>query len=134
MQCLVAAAMALTLAAVFLSPMAFARIMTNTIDPVATVTDNGHHLIVTGPIECSEGQKVYLRATVTQRTTGALAEGRTMIACTGVSQQWEVHAAPQANEVFTEGAATVVASARTTDRGATDDAHQWLVDVTLVRE
>jgi hypothetical protein len=56
------------------------------------------------------------------------------ITCTGVSQQWEVHAAPQGREVFTEGDATVVASARTTDRGETDDAHQWLVNVTLVRE
>ncbi len=134
MLCLVLAATVLTLAGVFVGAVAFARVVTNTIDPVATVTDNGHHLIVTGPIGCTESQRAYLRVTVTQRSTGAVDEGRTMITCTGETQQWEIHAAPQGNEAFTEGAATVVASARTTDRGATDDAHQWLVNATLVRE
>jgi hypothetical protein len=134
MQYLLAAAAVLTLAVVFLGRVAFAKVVLNTIDPVATVTDNGHHLIVTGPIGCTESQRAYLRVTVTQRSTGAVAEGRTMITCTGATQQWEVHAATQGNEAFTEGPATVVASARTTDRGATDDAHQWLVNVTLVRE
>lgn len=133
-QCLVAAAVVLTLAGVFLGPMTFARVVRNTIDPVASVTDDGRHVIVTGPIECTEGQKAYGRATVTQRTTGAVAEGRTMITCTGVAQQWEIHAAPQGKESFTEGPATVVGLARTTDRGDTDDSHQWLVNVTLVRE
>ena len=131
---LVSAVMVLTLAAVFVGPVAFARIARNTIDPVAIVTDNGRHLIVTGPIECTEGQKGYLHVTVTQRTTGAVAEGRTMITCTGLTQQWEIHAAPQGKESFTEGDATAVGLARTTDRGDADDAHQWLVNVTLVRE
>jgi hypothetical protein len=47
----------------------------NTIDPVAIVADNGRHLIVTGPIECTHGERVELRVTVTQRETGAVAEG-----------------------------------------------------------
>ena len=131
---LVAAAVALLLAAVFVGPVAFAKVVRNTIDPVAIVTDNGRHVIVTGPIECIEGQKGYLHVTVTQRTTGAVAEGRTMITCTGLTQQWEIHAAPQGKESFTEGDATAVGLARTTDRGDADDAHQWLVNVTLVRE
>jgi len=133
-KCLVSAAVVLPLAAVFVGPEAFARIVINTIDPVAIVTDNGRHLIVTGPIECTESQKGYLHVTVTQRSTGAVAEGRTMITCTGATQQWEIHAAAQGNEAFTEGLATAVGLARTTDRGAADDAHQWLVNVTLVRE
>jgi len=126
--------MVLTLAGVFVGPVAFARIMQNTIDPVASVTDSGRHLIVTGPIECTESQRAYLRVTVTQRETGAVAEGRTLVTCTGGTQQWEIHAAAQGNEAFTEGLATAVGLARTTDRGAADDAHQWLVNVTLVRE
>jgi hypothetical protein len=36
-------------------------------------------------------------------------------------------------ERFEEGPATVVAAARTSDDGEITDAHQWLVDVTLIR-
>ena len=72
--------------------------------------------------------------TVTQRTTGAVAEGRTRFTCTGNTQQWEVHASTRANETFQEGPATAVAIARTSDRGDITDAHQWLVDITLVEE
>jgi hypothetical protein len=71
---------------------------------------------------------------VTQRETGAVAEGRTRITCTGDTQQWEVHASIRGKESFQEGPATAVAVARTTDRGDTDDAQQWLVNITLVTE
>lgn len=124
--------MVMTVAGLFVAPMAFARVTANTIDPVANVTDHGHHLIVTGPIQCTENEKAYLRVTVTQQATGAVAEGRTLITCTGATQQWEVHASVQGQETFEEGPATATASGRTTDRGEATDAHQWLVDVTLV--
>ena len=52
---LVSAAIVLTLAGVFVASMAFAKLVRNTIDDVAIVTDNGRHLIVTGPIECNSG-------------------------------------------------------------------------------
>ena len=66
--------------------------------------------------------------------TGAVAEGRTFIACAGEGnpQQWEVHAATQGKESFQEGPATAVGLARTTEREDTTDAHQWLVNVELV--
>lgn len=128
---LVSAAIAMTLVGVFVAP-AVARVTANTIDPVASVTDNGRHLIVTGPIGCTEGETAYLRVTVTQHATGAVAEGRTLITCTGGTQQWEVNASVQGEETFEEGPATAAASARTTDHGKTTDAHQWLVDITLV--
>jgi hypothetical protein len=133
-QCFVSAAMLLTLVGVCIAPMAFAGIFLNTIDPVTIVTDNGRHLIVTGPIACTESQTADLRVTVTQRTTGAVAEGRTRFTCTGDTQHWEVHASTQGNETFQEGAATAVALGRTTLHGDTDDAHQWLVNITLVGE
>ena len=57
MQCLVATAIVLTLAGVFIAPMAFARMVVNTIDPVAIVTDNGRHIIVTGPISCTARER-----------------------------------------------------------------------------
>jgi len=100
MQCLVATAIVLTLAGVFVASMAFARIVQNTIDPVAVVTDNGRHLIVTGPLTCTARERAHLRVTVTQRSTGAVAEGRTLLSCTGNTQQWEVHASTQGNETF----------------------------------
>ncbi|HYX25085.1 MAG TPA: hypothetical protein VFC23_13110 [Thermoanaerobaculia bacterium] len=113
---------------------AFARITANTIDPVAVVADNGRDVIVTGPLSCTAGERAYLRVTVTQRSTGAVAEGRTLLTCTESTQPWEVHASTQGTEIFEEGPATVTAVARTTERGETTDAHQWLVDLALVRE
>ena len=117
-----------------MAPLAFARVIINTIDPVAIVTDHGRHIIVTGPIACTQGETAYLEVTVTQRDTGAVAEGLTRVTCTGNSQQWEVHAATQGKETFQEGPATAVAIGRTTSRGNTTDAHQWLVEITLVGE
>jgi hypothetical protein len=134
MNCLVSAALVLTLMGVCIAPIAFAGLSSNTIEPVAIVTDNGRHIIVTGPIACTEGERAYLRVTVTQRATGAEAEGRTRITCTGDTQQWEVHASTQGKETLQEGPATAVALARTSDRGDITDAHQWLVDISLVRD
>ena len=62
---------------------ASARIIGNTIDANAVVTDNGRYVIVTGPIVCDRGERAEVRVTVTQRTTGALAEGLTRVVCTG---------------------------------------------------
>ena len=92
LKCLVSAAIVLTLAGVFVASMAFAKLTLNTIDPVAIVAGGGRHLIVTGPINCTAGERVELRVTVTQRTTGAVAEGYAIFNCAGVSEQWEVHA------------------------------------------
>jgi hypothetical protein len=107
--------------------------LSNTMNPLASVADNGRHVIVTGPLTCIAGEKVFMRVTVSQRETGAIAEGRTMVNCTGVLQQWEVHAATQGNERFGEGAAIGTALARTNNVGD-NDAHQWLVALTLVKQ
>ncbi len=112
--------------------------MRNTIDPLAIVTDGGRQLIVTGPQACNAPERSILRVTVTQRSTGAIAEGRTRLLCTGFTpddtQPWEVHATTQGAEIFEEGPATAVAVSRTILRRETTDAHQWLVDITLVAE
>jgi hypothetical protein len=89
---------------------------------------------VTGPVACTEGEIGHQRVSVTQRSTGAVAEGRTRIVCTGELQQWEVQAAVLGEQTFEEGPATAVALCRATDRGESTDAHQWLVEVTLVEE
>ena len=132
--CFIAATLVMTLVSVFGAHTAFARITANTIDPVAVVADNGRDIIVTGPISCTEGERAYLRVTVTQRSTGAVAEGRTLVTCMESTQQWEVHASVQGTETCEEGPATATAVARTTEREETTDAHQWLVDIALVGE
>ena len=109
----------------------FAGIALNTIDPVALVTDDGRRILVTGPIICPEGERAVLRVTVTQRTTGAVAQGRTRFTCTGNLQQWEVRVEKQGSEPFEGGFATAVALARTTEKGEPTDAHQWLVELTV---
>ena len=138
MKCLASAVMIMTFVAIFTAPMAFAKLTTGmetqTIDPFAILTDNGRHIIATGRITCTEHERAHLRVTVTQRGTGAVAEGRALITCTGNIQQWEVQASTHGNQTFQEGPATAVALARTTDRGDTTDAHQWLVAITLGSE
>ena len=106
----------------------------NTIDPIAIVTGNGRHIVVTGPIACDEAETAYVRVVVTQRATGAVAEGSTFITCSGDTQQWEAQASSQGKATFEEGPATAVALGRTTFRGEATDAHQWLVDITLTEQ
>jgi hypothetical protein len=130
--------MILTLMGTPFAPLAFARVVRNTIDPVANLADNGRHLLVTGPIAGDvAGELVHIQVTVTQRTTGAVAKGQTFLTLTGAGldapQQWQIQASIHGNEVFAEGPAIAVAIATTSNRGITTDAHQWLVEVTLVR-
>ena len=56
-QRLVTLAIVMTLAGVFLAPVAFARITLNACVPVAIVTQYGRHLVVTGPIACTAGER-----------------------------------------------------------------------------
>ena len=119
------------LAAVSVSP-ASAGIQSNTIDPAVEVSENGGRLRVTGPVACTVGQRAEIQVTLTQRATGALATGRSQFTCSGYLQQWEVHAVKQGREGFETGAATAVAVGVTSEGGKPDDAHQWLVQVTLV--
>ena len=130
---LVAGGIALALASTLAAPAVFARITFNTIDPVATVSDNGRRITVTGPIACTDGEDADLRVLVTQRSTGAVAEGRTRITCTGESSelQWTVEASVQGRATFEAGPATAVALASTSEHGESTDAHQWLVEIML---
>jgi hypothetical protein len=122
---------ALTLLSDCSSLPTFAGVALNTIDPVALVTENGQHILVTGPIVCTAGELATLRVTVTQRITGAVAQGRARLTCTGEFQNWVVPVARQGRGTFQNGPATAVALARTSVRGAPTDAHQWLVELTL---
>ena len=108
-----------------------AKIAKNTIDPSGVLTKNGLLLKVTGPIACTAGEIVELRVTVTQRTTGAVAEGYERTKCTGNDQVWSAQLLRLSREAFEAGPAIAVAVARTFDRGRATDAHQWLVNMNL---
>src|SRR5262245_13477425 len=88
----VSTAIILTLLGVIVAPVANAKLAANTIDPTATVGDNGRRIVLTGPIRTDVVEKIYLRVTVTQRSTGAVAEGIAILSGTGEQQQWEVKA------------------------------------------
>jgi hypothetical protein len=105
--------------------------LSNTIDPLVLLSEDGRHLVVTGPITCPVDDRVRIRVTITQRTTGAIAEGITHVVCTGEPQEWVAELAAHGKEVFLPGAATAVAFGRTTNPVESPDAHQWLVNVEL---
>jgi hypothetical protein len=132
---LAAGAMLLGVAGFLLVPLASARVVANTIDPVATLSDFGRQIDLTGPLACDQAQAVKLRVTLTQRTTGAIAEGYASVTGREAVQTWHVHAVAKGPASFAPGQATAVALASSTGSpGHNDDAHQWLVDVTLVGE
>lgn len=120
------------LAALYLPQLGFARrLAANTINPTATLKDHGSRIVVTGPLLCTQTEHVKLRVTVTQRTTGAIAEGHIRFTGTTTTQQWEVEAEAQGDERFEPGPATAVAVAISSVQGDATDAHQWLVNITL---
>ena len=132
---LVVAVLIVTAVSLCLAPFAFARLSRNTINPEANISPDGRHLVVTGPIAGSTaGELADIRVTVTQRMTGAVAQGQTFLVMTGADQQWQIQASTQGNEKFEEGPAIAVAIPTTSARGGTTDAHQWLVAVTLTKQ
>jgi hypothetical protein len=131
---LVPATLLVILASVFVVRTAFAKITFNTIDPVGIVADKGRKVIVTGPIAVTDGERTELRVTVTQRSTGAVAEGVIVFAGTGQTNQWEVTVRAEGRAAFETGPAAVVGLARSSVQGQATDAHQWLVNITLLGE
>lgn len=131
---LVSTTVLVILAGGFFARSAFARISMNTIDPVGIVADKGRQVTVTGPIAVTEGERTELRVTVTQRSTGAVAEGVIFFTGSGQTNHWEITAMTQGRAAFEAGPATVVGLARSSINGQATDAHQWLVNVTLLRE
>jgi hypothetical protein len=131
---LVSATLLLFIAALFIARTALARVSYNTIDTVGIVADKGRQVTVTGPIAVTAGERTELRVTVTQRSTGAMAEGVIFFTGTGQTNQWELTAVAEGRAAFKAGPATVVGLARRSLNGQATDAHQWLVNVTLLSE
>jgi hypothetical protein len=105
--------------------------LSNTIDPAVSLSDRGRHLVVTGPITCPVDDRVRIRVTVSQRSTGAVAEGSAHVVCTGDKQQWIADLQTHGKEPFAPGPAVAVALGQTTNPLSSPDAHQWMVAVDL---
>ena len=127
-------ALLVVLSSLFITRTVWARLSANTIDTVGIVADKGRQVTVTGPIAVTAGERTELRVTVTQRSTGAVAEGVISFTSTGQTNQWEITAVAEGRATFEAGPATVVGLARSSINGQATDAHQWLVNVTLVKE
>ena len=110
------------------------KLAANTINPIATLAAGGTRINLSGPFSCTQVEWVAFRVTITQRTTGALAEGYALRLGSTTPQQWQVLATNRGGPAFEPGPATAVAVAVSTLRGETTDAHQWLVPVTLQAE
>jgi hypothetical protein len=130
----VPAALFVVLSSLFITRTVLAKITYNTIDTVGIVTDKGRQVTVTGPVAVTEGERTELRVTVTQRSTGAVAEGVIFFTGSGQTNQWEITTVAEGRATFQAGPATVVGLARSSSKGQTTDAHQWLVNVTLLNE
>src|SRR5689334_1552772 len=127
-------ALLVVLSSLFITRTVWARLSANTIDTVGIVADKGRQITVTGPIAVTAGERTELRVTVTQRSTGAVAEGVIFFTGSGQTNQWEVTVEAEGRTAFQAGPATVVGLARTSVNGQSTDAHQRLVNVTLLHE
>ncbi len=102
-------------------------------DLTLEVNDNGRRVSVTGPVDCTAGEQVQIHVSITQRSTGAVAEGNWKGECTGSLQTWGTDAVVHGNGEFEAGAAQGVGLAVTSRRGKSTDAIQWLNEITLVQ-
>lgn len=101
-------------------------------DPALSLNASGRRVFVTGTVECTQGEKVQLHLTISQRLTGAVAEGNWKGVCTGNPQVWETDAVTQADGKFQLGAAQAVGFGVTISQGKPTDAIQWFDDITLL--
>jgi hypothetical protein len=131
----VLACAATLVAALALSTSAFAR----AIDPAGTSIGNGARLSsnrttvgLGGVVACAGCRTFTLGATVSQRTSGAVAQGGVRCVCRGARERWSLSARTREGTKFRQGAARVCVWIIA--RGAASraiDADQWCEDVTL---
>jgi hypothetical protein len=117
-----------------LAPTASAGVVLNTIDAEATLDDTGRLVAVTGPIRCDRAERGAIRVTVSQRTTGAVAEGRWRGTCPRTTTIWTAkRLVLRGSETFRPGSARACALGVTRRAGTVTDAKQWCEDIRLVK-
>jgi hypothetical protein len=133
--CTALLATALAAAITTLPAPAGAGVVLNTIDREATLDDAGRVVEAAGPIRCSEHERATIRVTISQRTTGAVAEGRWRGRCVQTTTTWTVRGfAPQGSAMFQPGTAKACALGITRRDGSVTDAKQWCRTIRLVED
>ena len=100
-------------------------------DHAGVLTNRGGAVRVSGPIACAAGDSVRVRATVSQVSTGAVAEGVWSKRCTGAALHWHITATVTDGVHFSAGGADGVGLAITRRHGIPGSAVQWLRRLTL---
>jgi hypothetical protein len=127
----------LTLVAVFVALFAISASALATIHRPATTIDSGKvgnggkRVEVRGHLTCTSGEMAFLRVTVTQRSTGAVAVKDSGGTCTGKSQIFDVTASSVGAAHFARRKAKICALARTLRNTHATDALQWCKTVRL---
>jgi len=103
-------------------------------DPTLEVNDNGRRVFVTGTVDCTAGGKVQIHVSITQSSTGAVAEGNWKGECTGSLQTWVTDAVVHGSGELEAGDAQGVGLGITSSSGKSTDALQWLNEITLVQQ
>jgi len=116
-----------------LAAPASAGVVLNTIDGEATLDDAGRVVEVTGPIRCTQAERATIRVTLSQRTTGAVAEGRWRGTCRRTTTTWTAKRfVQQGSATFRPGSAKACALGVTRRAGTVTDAKQWCQPIRLV--
>ncbi len=100
-------------------------------DRAGVLTDGGRAVRVSGPIACRAGDRVHIRATVSQASTGAVAAGVWSKSCTGTELHWHITAMVTDGVHFTAGGAEGVGLAIIRRHGTPGSAVQWIRRLTL---
>ena len=100
-------------------------------DRAALLTNGGGTVLVSGPITCKVGDSVRIRATVSQASTGAVAQGLWSKRCTGTLMHWHITAIVTDGAHFSAGGADGAGLAIIRRHGMPGSAIQWIRPLTL---
>jgi len=100
-------------------------------DRAAQLANGGGTVQVSGPITCGVGDSVRIRATVSQASNGAVAEGLWSKRCTGTVQHWQITAMVTDGAHFSAGDADGAGLAIIRRHGVPGSAIQWIRPLTL---
>ena len=113
-------------------PCTLHRLQTcSSFDRAGVLVNRGAEVRLSGPVDCSVGDSVRVRATVSQLSTGAVAEGVWSKRCTGTTLHWHITAIVNDSVHFSTGRAAGVGLAVIRDHGVPGSAIQWIRPLTL---
>jgi hypothetical protein len=119
-----------------LATVAIADIEEGEFDDDGFVSSDGRHVTTQVSLECDEGERYFLRLTITQDESGALAQARQPGECTEDDMDVVVSAPARGKTLFEANEETeACALVRTRDKSEISDAEQFCeVDINLDEE